>query len=71
MTQWSTVIHEISKQTVQRPRLGKIFSRWHLVMAITSLVDASPRNNIFKQKQSWCHAACGPCRPIAHEKDDL
>ena len=30
------VIHDISKQTEQRARIGKIFARWHLAIAITS-----------------------------------
>ena len=30
------VFHDISKQTQKRARVGKIFARWHLVIAITS-----------------------------------
>ena len=29
----------ISKQTEQRARIGKIFARWHLVIAITSIMS--------------------------------
>ena len=32
----ATVFHDISTQIQQRPRIGKIFARWHLVIAITS-----------------------------------
>ena len=32
-----TVIHDISKQIEQRARTGKIFARWHLAIAITSV----------------------------------
>ena len=32
-----TVFHDISKQIQQRARLGKIFPRWQLVIAITSI----------------------------------
>ena len=31
-----TVFHGISKQIQQRARVGKIFARWHLAIAITS-----------------------------------
>ena len=31
-----TVFHDISKQIQQRARIGKIFARWHLAIAITS-----------------------------------
>ena len=31
-----TVFHDISKQVQQRTRIGKIFARWHLAIAITS-----------------------------------
>ena len=31
-----TVIHDFSKQIKQRTRIGKIFARWHLVIAITT-----------------------------------
>ena len=31
-----TVVHDISKHIKQRIRIGKIFSRWHLAIAITS-----------------------------------
>ena len=31
-----TVFHDISKQIQQRSCIGKIFARWHLVIAITS-----------------------------------
>ena len=30
----STVFHDISKQIQQRGRIGEIFSRWHLAIAI-------------------------------------
>ena len=30
------VIHDISKQIAQRARIGKIFARWHLAIAMTS-----------------------------------
>ena len=30
------VIHDFSKQIKQRTRIGKIFARWHLVIAITT-----------------------------------
>ena len=30
------VIHDISKQIEQGARIGKIFARWHLAIAITS-----------------------------------
>ena len=32
-----TVFHDISKQIQQRARIGKIFARWHLAIAITSV----------------------------------
>ena len=32
------VFHDISKQNQQRARIGKIFARWHLVIAMTSCV---------------------------------
>ena len=32
-----TVILDISKQIEQRTRIGKIFARWHLAIALTSL----------------------------------
>ena len=32
-----TVFHDISKQIQQRARIGKIFARWHLTIAITSI----------------------------------
>ena len=32
-----TVFHDISKQIQQRARIGEIFARWHLAIAITSL----------------------------------
>ena len=31
-----TVIHDFSKQIKQSTRIGKIFARWHLVIAITT-----------------------------------
>ena len=31
-----TVFHDISKQIQQRARIGKIFARWHLAIALTS-----------------------------------
>ena len=31
-----TLFHDISKQIQQRARIGKIFARWHLAIAITS-----------------------------------
>ena len=46
-----------------------MLTRWHLAIAIASIVVASPRNNIFKQP--WCYAACVSCRPITHDEDDL
>ena len=32
-----TVFHDISKQSQQCVRIGKIFTRWHLTIAITSI----------------------------------
>ena len=32
-----TVFYDISKQNQQRTRIGKIFARWHLAIAITSI----------------------------------
>ena len=32
-----TVFYDISKQIQQRARIGKIFARWHLAIAITSI----------------------------------
>ena len=31
-----TIIHDFSKQIKQSTRIGKIFARWHLVIAVTS-----------------------------------
>ena len=31
------IIYDISKQTEQRARMGKIFARWHLAIAIMHL----------------------------------
>ena len=31
------VFHDISKQIQQRTRIGEIFARWHLTIAITSI----------------------------------
>ena len=33
-----TVIRDLSKQIEQRARIGEIFARWHLAIAITSLL---------------------------------
>ena len=35
-----TVFHDISKQIQQRARIGKIFARWHLAIAIASYLDS-------------------------------
>ena len=32
-----TVFHDISKQIQQRKHIGKIFARWHIAIAITSM----------------------------------
>ena len=31
------LIHDISKQIKQRAHIGKIFARWHIAIAITSI----------------------------------
>ena len=35
--QLQSVVHDISKQIQQRARIGKIFARWRLTIAITSI----------------------------------
>ena len=44
-----TVFHDISKQIQQRTRIGKIFARWHLAIAITS---------IFYKRDMSCFSGC-------------
>ena len=43
-----TVFHDISKQIQQRARIGKIFARWHLAIALTSELKLGARAFLFE-----------------------
>ena len=43
-----TVFHDISKQIQQRARIGKIFARWHLAIAIAGVYTAISKKVVGK-----------------------